>query len=74
MLLLMLCACFCALVLELEQQVVLGRYGRLHSYLNVGDAETGQMADLGSRYAGRLEAKHSLEVGLQVCYGGRHGD
>lgn len=52
--------------------VVLGHYGRQHSYLNVGDAETGQMADFGSRDAGRLEAKHGLEAGLQVCYGGRH--
>ena len=51
----------------------MGRCGRHHPYLNVGDAETGQSADLGPRDARRLKGKHGLEVVLQVCYGGRHG-
>jgi hypothetical protein len=39
------------------------------SYLNVGYAEAGDGADLRTRNTRRLEGKHGLEVGLQICYG-----
>lgn len=47
---------------------------RHKSYLNVGYAEAGDGADLRTRNTRRLKGKHGLEVGLQICYGGRHDD